>query len=177
MSESLIFAHFLFFGERWEWIAHFALIKWVMWTNPSGRSEEMSDREGIAQVAHQKWVNEWIPCFFHFWAKNERFARKTDDWILSPVWGPLPNTCGPLMTLPNRGQDKPTTQPNLPIIKITYTRTHAAHYLTYKGSLPKPANLFCDFNFNRFFVTSKCPIQKSLLYINSFKKNNKKSPI
>ena len=57
---------------------------------PSGSSEEMSDRERIAQAAHQKWGNEWITLFWanrsfaHFWAKNERFAWKTDERIPSP---------------------------------------------------------------------------------------------
>ena len=70
-SELLIFAHFLVFGERCEWIVHFAQIKWAMWANwsllrsliknerpwaiRSGGSEEISDRERIAQVAHQLW--------------------------------------------------------------------------------------------------------------------------
>ena len=47
--------------------------------------------EQIAQVAHQKWANERITGFFianrsfaHFFAKNERFAWKTDERILSP---------------------------------------------------------------------------------------------
>ena len=46
------------------------LKKWALltknegpWAIRSGRSEEMSDREWIAQVAHQKWVNEWIAHF------------------------------------------------------------------------------------------------------------------
>ena len=56
MSESLIFAHFLFFGERCEWIAHFAQIKWAMWANSSGRSPKISDHEGFAQVAQRKWA-------------------------------------------------------------------------------------------------------------------------
>ena len=74
MSESLIFAHFLFFGERCEWIAHFAQIKWAMWANRSGRSPKksnqgrlaqiMSDRERITQVVYQKWANEWIAKIF-----------------------------------------------------------------------------------------------------------------
>ena len=62
MSESLIFAHFLFFGERCERFAH----------DCSGCSPEMSnvsDHERIAQVAHQKWANRlenrWAT--FHPW--------------------------------------------------------------------------------------------------------------
>ena len=51
-------------------LAHFAQIKWAtgsdslrllktnerLWANPSGRSEEMSNCESIAQVAQDKWV-------------------------------------------------------------------------------------------------------------------------
>ena len=33
------------------------------WVFRSGQSEEMSDREQIAQVAHQKWANEWMNHF------------------------------------------------------------------------------------------------------------------
>ena len=56
MSESLIFTHFLFFGERCEWIAHFAQIKWAMWANCSGCSPKMSNHERFAQVAQRKWA-------------------------------------------------------------------------------------------------------------------------
>ena len=51
----------------------------------------MSDHEHIAQVAHQKLVNERIVFFIanrsfaHFFAKNERFAQKTDERIPSPA--------------------------------------------------------------------------------------------
>ena len=82
MSESLIFAHFLFFGERCEWIAHFAQIKWAMWANRSGRSPKMSE-----------WVNRsffWANrSFAHFWAKNKRIARKTGEQIPSPARDPI----------------------------------------------------------------------------------------
>ena len=96
MSESLIFAHFLFFGERCEWIAQVAHQKWVMWANRSGHSPKMSDHERFAQVAHQKWAtmskslrsltkNErmarFCVCFF---AKNEWIAQKTDERTPSP---------------------------------------------------------------------------------------------
>ena len=56
-------AHFLFFGERCEW---------------------------IAQVAHQQWANEWIAHLLSkslirlFRTKNEQFARKSNEWISSP---------------------------------------------------------------------------------------------
>ena len=61
------------------------------WAICSHRSEELSDHERIAQVAHQKWgMSEslffWANCSFaHFWAKHERFARKTDERIPSPA--------------------------------------------------------------------------------------------
>ena len=45
-------------------------------------------REQIAQVAHQKFTNRSFfqanHSYAHFWAKNERFARKTDEQIPSP---------------------------------------------------------------------------------------------
>ena len=57
------FAHFLCFGEQ-------------PWAIRSGRSEEISDREQIAQVAHQKLANEWIACFL---TKLLIFGQKTSD--------------------------------------------------------------------------------------------------
>ena len=49
------------------------------WGNRSGGSPKMSE-----------WVNSsffWANCSFaHFWAKHERFARKTDEGIPSPAW-------------------------------------------------------------------------------------------
>ena len=65
------------------------------WAIGSGRLEEMSDRERIAQVAHQKWVNERIARFFSeslirkFLAKNERFAQKTNEQIQSPAFSSM----------------------------------------------------------------------------------------
>ena len=56
MSKSLIFAHFLFFGVRCEWFAHFAQIKWAIWANCSFCSPKMSDHERFAQVAQRKWA-------------------------------------------------------------------------------------------------------------------------
>ena len=54
----------------------------------SHRSNQMSDCERFAQVAHQKWANEQIARFSEqmahsliFFAKNERFAQKTDEQI------------------------------------------------------------------------------------------------
>ena len=60
-----------------------------------GRSPKMTDHERIAQVAHQKWANEWIARFFEriahaliFSQKNKRFAQKTDERIPSPAFCP-----------------------------------------------------------------------------------------
>ena len=49
------------------------------WAIRSGCSEEMSDREQIAQVAHQKWANEWIAHFFERIADSLIFGQKTSD--------------------------------------------------------------------------------------------------
>ena len=49
------------------------------WAIHSHRSEEMSDRERIAQVAHQKWANEWIAHFFEPIAHLLIFGQKTRD--------------------------------------------------------------------------------------------------
>ena len=101
MSQSLIFPHFLFFGERCEWIAHFTQIKWGMWANPSGCSPKMSDHEQFAQVAQRKWAimsellwlltkNERMSQMLIFWAnrsfahfstKNVQFAQKSNERI------------------------------------------------------------------------------------------------
>ena len=82
MSKLLIFAHFLFFGERCEWIAHFAQIKWAMWGNRSfrlltkierpwairsGRSEEMSD---VSQLLISLTKNERMSESLIFWQKT-----------------------------------------------------------------------------------------------------------
>ena len=80
MGKSLIFTHFLFFGERCEWIAHFAQIKWVMWANRSGRSPKMSDHERFAQVTHDKWANcsffYRVNCLFALlFTKNKQFTQ------------------------------------------------------------------------------------------------------
>ena len=105
MSESLIFAHFLFFGEQCEWIAHFAQIKWAMWANCSDCSPKMSGgSESLRSLRGNEWswvnrsgrspkMGEWVNhshfwanrSFAHFWTKNERFARKTNERIPSPA--------------------------------------------------------------------------------------------
>ena len=106
--------HSLFLGERYEWIALVTHKKWAMWVNRSGCSLKMSDHEWFAQVAHQKWAtmreslrsltkNERMSellfflanrSFAHFFAQNERFARKTDEWIPSPAIL-CPRSCWP----------------------------------------------------------------------------------
>ena len=80
MSEWLIFTHLLIFGERCEWIAYFAQIKWAMWAICSGRSEEMSDRERITQVG-----NEWIANFFEQIAHSLIFGQKASDSLGKPM--------------------------------------------------------------------------------------------
>ena len=81
--------------------------KWAMWANCSGHSTKMSNHERFAQVAQRNWAivskslkllnkNERMSesliffganrSFDHFWAKNERFAQKSDERIPSPVW-------------------------------------------------------------------------------------------
>ena len=91
-SKILFFCMFyiVFLLKKWA-IGSFSLFWWAMWSNRSGRSpkmsevskslrsltkneqpwairsgysEEMSDHERIAQVAHQKLANERISCFF-----------------------------------------------------------------------------------------------------------------
>ena len=104
MSEALIFAYFLFFGERCAWIAHFTQIKWAMWADRSFHSSKMSEHERFAQVAQRKWVivselprllnkNEGMSESLIFWAnrsfphfliKNKRFAWKSIERIPSP---------------------------------------------------------------------------------------------
>ena len=51
------------------------------WVIRSGRSEEMSDREQIAQVAHQQWVNEWTAHFFERIAHLLIFGQNTSDLL------------------------------------------------------------------------------------------------
>ena len=99
MSELLIFAYFLFFGEQCERFDHNrsfplsdvskslrSLTKNEQpWAIRSYRSEEMSDREWIAQVAHQKWANEWIPHFFERITHSLIFGQKTSDSLGKPM--------------------------------------------------------------------------------------------
>ena len=53
------------------------------WGICSHRSEEISDREQIAQIAHQKWANEWIARFFEQIAHALIFGQKTSDYWLA----------------------------------------------------------------------------------------------
>ena len=55
------------------------------WAIRSGRSEEMSNREQIAQVSHQKWTNEWIARFFELIAHSLIFGQKTSDSLGKPM--------------------------------------------------------------------------------------------
>ena len=49
------------------------------WAIRLGRSEEMSNCERIAQVAHLKWANEWISHFFERIVHLLIFGQKTSD--------------------------------------------------------------------------------------------------
>ena len=91
-------------SEHCERIAQVAQQKWAMWANRSGRSPKMSDHEQFAHIAQRKWASwanrsgrspkmiDWVNCSFFwanrsftlFWAKNQQFARKTDERIPSP---------------------------------------------------------------------------------------------
>ena len=100
---SMFYIGFLF--KKWA-IRSFPLFWWVMWVNcsgrslkmskvseslrsltknerpwaiRSGRSEEMSDHERIAQDAHQKGAIEWIAHFFERIAHLLNLGQKTND--------------------------------------------------------------------------------------------------
>ena len=49
------------------------------WVNRSGRWPKMS--EWVNRLFF--WANRSLA---HFWAKNERFVQKTDEWIPSPAY-------------------------------------------------------------------------------------------
>ena len=55
------------------------------WASHSGRSEEMRNRERIAQVAHQKWVNEQIARFFEQIAHSLIFSQKRTTSLRKPM--------------------------------------------------------------------------------------------
>ena len=46
---------------------------------------DVSDREGIAQVVHQKWANEWIDHFFELIAHSPIFGQKTSESLGKPM--------------------------------------------------------------------------------------------
>ena len=94
-----------------ERIAHFhwfPLFWWAMWVNRSFCSNQMSDSLRSLRGNERSWVNhsgrspkmsKWMNhsffwanrSFAHFWTKNKRFARKSNEWISSPAkW--VPNT-------------------------------------------------------------------------------------
>ena len=90
----------VFYLKKWA-ICSFPLFWWAMsmWANRSGRSSKISDllrllrgNERLWAYCSPKmseWANRsffWANCYFaHFWAKNEQFARKTDERIFSPA--------------------------------------------------------------------------------------------
>ena len=55
------------------------------WAICAGRSEEMSDCEQIAQIANQKWANEWIANFLERIAHSLIFGQKTRDSLGKPM--------------------------------------------------------------------------------------------
>ena len=55
------------------------------WGICSHRSEEICDRERIAQVVHKKWANEWIASFFEQIAHSLIFWQKTSDSLGKPM--------------------------------------------------------------------------------------------
>ena len=101
LIESLMVAHFwwatwvnrswlLSFGKRPGRLITSFIFGERPWAIRSGCSPKMSDHEQIPLVAHQKWAIEQIARFLSellicsFFAKNERFAQKTDERIPSP---------------------------------------------------------------------------------------------
>ena len=55
------------------------------WAIRSHHSEEMSDRERIAQVAHQKCANEWSAHFFERISHLLIFGQKTSVSLGKPM--------------------------------------------------------------------------------------------
>ena len=53
------------------------------WAIRSGRSEEMSNCEQIAQVAHQKWANEWTATFM---SKSENRWANSQPWLIGTYY-------------------------------------------------------------------------------------------
>ena len=63
-------------------IRSFHLFYWAMWANCSGPSPKMSNHERFAQVAHHKWANERISCFFERFAQVAHQKRATKSKVL-----------------------------------------------------------------------------------------------
>ena len=88
MSESLIFAHFLFFGARCEWIAHFAHQKWAIL---SGRSEEMSDvSESLILLTKNERMSELLiflsELLIRSFLDKKRAICSKNQWANSQPW-------------------------------------------------------------------------------------------
>ena len=96
---------YIFLFKKWA-IRSFPLFWWAMWAIRSGRSEKISDCERIAQVAHQKWANERIACFFERIAHSLIFSQKTSD-LLRKSMSHFPALSGtePPLPLSRRGLD------------------------------------------------------------------------
>ena len=83
--------HFLFFGERYEWIAQVAHQKWAMWANRSGCSPKMSDvSESLRSLTKNEQMSELLiflseSLIHSFLDKKQRFARKSNERIPSPA--------------------------------------------------------------------------------------------
>ena len=114
---SMFYMYTFFNYKKWA-IRSFPLFWWAMWENRSGRSpkksnvsellrsltknerpwairsgrsEEMSDRERIAQVAHQIWANEWITRFLcesiiRSFLGKKRVMHSENRWAKSQPW-------------------------------------------------------------------------------------------
>ena len=99
------FRSFPLFGERCEWIAHFAQIKRAMWANCSGYSPKMSYHERFAQVIQRKWAimsellrsltkNEWMSeslivlseSLIRSFLDKKRVIRSEIKWANSQPW-------------------------------------------------------------------------------------------
>ena len=84
--------------------AHFTQIKWATvsdslrslktndwpWANRSGRSRQMSDREQIAQVAHDKWVT--VSDSLKKLCQKQSI-RSENRWANSQPWSWAPDNC------------------------------------------------------------------------------------
>ena len=96
---------FFWKNERIALFRSFPLFWWAMWVNCSFRSNQMSDgSESLVSLTknerplaicsgRSEEMREWVNCSFfwenrsfaHFWAKNKRFARKSNEQIPSPA--------------------------------------------------------------------------------------------